>query len=233
MNYEELRERVWRANLGLVEAQLVVLTWGNASASDRAAGVMAIKPSGVPYAELKPEHIVILALEDGRVIDGQHRPSSDTATHLHLYQTWPGIGGIAHTHSPCATSFCQASRELPCFGTTHADNFHGAVPVTRHLTAAETASDYELNTGRLIVECFAERGLDPLQVPAVLLAGHAPFTWGTTIEQALENSIVLEFAARMALQTCALNPSAPPLPQATLDRHFFRKHGPGATYGQK
>lgn len=233
MSYTELKEKTWKANMGLVEAGLVLLTWGNASAVDRAAGVMAIKPSGVAYSRLRPEDMVVLALDDGRIVEGKYRPSSDTATHLHLYQRWPGIGGVAHTHSLHATSFCQAAKELPCMGTTHADHFHGTVPVTRLLNDEELAGDYELNTGRLIVECFEQSGLDPLHMPAVLLAGHAPFTWGTTVEKALENSVVLEFTARMALNTWLLTPGAPALPKAMLDKHFFRKHGAGAYYGQK
>jgi L-ribulose-5-phosphate 4-epimerase len=233
MSYTELKEKSWKANMGLVEAGLVLLTWGNASAVDRAAGVMAIKPSGVAYSKLRPEDMVVLALDDGRVVEGKYRPSSDTATHLHLYQRWAGIGGVAHTHSLHATSFCQAAKELPCLGTTHADHFHGTVPVTRLLNDEELAGDYELNTGRLIVECFEQNGLDPLHMPAVLLAGHAPFTWGATVEKALENSVVLEFTARMALNTWSLTPGAPALPKAMLDKHFFRKHGPGAYYGQK
>lgn len=233
MQYDELRERVWKANLGLVEAGLVVLTWGNASGADRRAGVMAIKPSGVPYADLRPEHIVVLSLEDGRVMHGAGRPSSDTTTHLHLYQQWSGLGGVAHTHSLHATSFAQAGRALPCLGTTHADNFYGTVPVTRALAPAETAEAYELNTGRAIVECFRVQGVDPMQVPGVFVKGHAPFTWGSTPEKALENSIVLEFASHMAVQTWSLQPQTDAIPSHLLDKHFLRKHGPGAYYGQE
>jgi L-ribulose-5-phosphate 4-epimerase len=232
MAHEELKERVWRANLGLVEAGLVVLTWGNASGADRKAGVFAIKPSGVPYAELKPEHMVVLSIETGQVVDGRHRPSSDTPTHLELYRGFPSIGGVAHAHSLHATSFAQAKRALSCYGTTHADNFHGTVPVTRHLTSDEVALAYERNTGAVIVECFREQGLDPVRMPAVLVAGHGPFTWGETPEKALENSIVLEFAAHMALNTLAIE-HAQPLPKYLLDKHFLRKHGPGAYYGQE
>lgn len=233
MAHEELKERVWRANLGLVEAGLVVLTWGNASGADRAAGVMAIKPSGVPYADLRPEHMVLLSIETGERVEGAHRPSSDTPTHLHLYRSFPGIGGVAHTHSLHATSFAQAGRPLPCLGTTHADNFHGTVPVTRLLTPAEVAEAYELNTGVVIVERFSDDRIDPARMPAVLVAGHAPFTWGETPEKALENSVVVEFAARMAIQTWLLAPEAKGIPRYLLDKHFFRKHGPGAYYGQR
>jgi L-ribulose-5-phosphate 4-epimerase len=232
MLHAELRERVWRANLDLVEAGLVLLTWGNASGADRKAGVMAIKPSGVPYAQMKPEHMVIVSLEDGKVVDGAGRPSSDTPTHWHLYREFEGCGGVVHTHSLYATSFAQAGSELPCLGTTHADNFHGAVPVTRQLTPAETADAYELNTGKVIVERFRSGQLDPQHVGAVLVAGHAPFTWGSTVEKALENSIVLEYCAHMAVQTFSINTSAGLLPRHILDKHFLRKHGPGAYYGQ-
>lgn len=233
MSYEQLRESVYRANMALVEAGLVVLTWGNASGADRAAGVMAIKPSGVAYDKLRPADIVVLSLTTGHVIDGAGRPSSDTPSHLHLYRSFESINGVVHTHSTCATAFAQAMHDLPCLGTTHADSFFGAVPVTRPLTAAEIASDYELNTGRVIVECFKERRLDPAQVPAVLVASHAPFTWGATPEKAVENAIVLESAAQMALHTYALTPATAPVPQALLDKHFLRKHGPSAYYGQK
>lgn len=232
MRYGELRERVWRANLGLVEAGLVLLTWGNLSGADRAAGVMAIKPSGVPYGELRPEHLVVLSLEDGAVVEGTHRPSSDTPTHLHLYQEWAGVGGVAHTHSRYGTSWAQAGREIPCLGTTQADHFYGAIPVTRGLTAGEIAEGYEWNTGRVVVECFRERGLDPGQVPGVLVRHHAPFTWGTTPEKALENSVVLEYVAEMALHTRAVGAEGLGIPQALLDKHFLRKHGPAAYYGQ-
>jgi L-ribulose-5-phosphate 4-epimerase len=232
MKYTELRELAWRINLELPKSGLVVLTWGNASAVDRKAGVMAIKPSGVPYDRLKPRDIVVLGLGDGRIVEGKCRPSSDTATHLYLYQRWPGIGGIVHTHSLHATSFCQAMRGLPCLGTTHADNFHGTVPVTRLLTRKELAGDYELNTGKVITECFAGRNINPLSVPAVFVAGHAPFTWGPTAEKALENSIVLEFACEMAINTAILNPRRGRIPPHLLDKHFLRKHGPRANYGQ-
>lgn len=232
MGHEELKRSACRANLGLVEAGLVVLTWGNASGADREAGVMAIKPSGVAYGELKPEHMVVISIETGEVVEGKGRPSSDTPTHLHLYRSFPTIGGVAHTHSLHATSFAQAGRTLPCLGTTHADSFHGTVPVTRFLKPEEVAEAYELNTGKVIVECFRGLGLDPRTIPGVLVAGHAPFTWGETPEKALENSVVLEFAAALALETWHLRPDTKPIPQCLLDKHFLRKHGPSATYGQ-
>lgn len=232
MSHAELQECVWRVNQDLSKTGLVVLTWGNASAADRRSGVMAIKPSGVPYAQLKPEDMVVLSLETGKIVAGQGRPSSDTPTHLHLYRSFPEIDGVVHTHSPHATSLAQAGRELPCLGTTHADNFRGAVPVTRQLTPEEVAEDYELNAGKVIVECFRARHLEPLQVPGVLVLGHAPFTWGKTPEQALENAVVLEFVAQMAIQTWGANPNATAIPQHLLDKHFLRKHGSGAYYGQ-
>jgi L-ribulose-5-phosphate 4-epimerase len=233
MPYEELKNRVHRANLALVEAGLVVLTWGNASGADRQAGVMAIKPSGVAYDKLRPDDVVVLSIETGQVVEGAARPSSDTPTHLHLYREFASVGGIAHTHSTYGTSFAQALREIPCLGTTHADNFYGAIPVTRALTPDEIGRDYELNTGKVIVECFRDGGIDPGNVPGVLVAGHAPFTWGPTPEKAVENAIVLEFSARMALNALLLNPRLSPIPQALLDKHFLRKHGAEAYYGQE
>jgi len=231
MNYQSLKERVLRANLALVEAGLVVLTWGNASGADRDAGVMAIKPSGIPYKLLRAEDIVVLSIKTGEVVEGSARPSSDTATHL--YREFPTIGGVMHTHSTCGTSFAQAMRDIPCFGTTHADNFHGPIPVTRAMTDAEINQDYELNTGRVIVECFKKRGINPEQAPGVLVASHGPFAWGATVESAVENAIVLEFSATMALNSLLLSPGLSPISQTLLDKHFLRKHGPKATYGQK
>ena len=232
MTYDHLKERVCQANLDLVRAGLVILTWGNASAADRGAGVMAIKPSGISYERLRPEDIIVLSLETGQVIDGPSRPSSDTPTHLHLYRSFDSANGIAHTHSTYATSFAQAVREVPCLGTTHADNFHGGIPVTRALTGDEIRSDYELNTGRVIVERFWNGKIDPGAIPGVLVACHGPFAWGPNVEKAVENAIVLEFAAHMAFNTLALAPSAPALLQTLLDKHFLRKHGSDAYYGQ-
>jgi L-ribulose-5-phosphate 4-epimerase len=232
MKFQSLKERVLRGNLALVEAGLVVLTWGNASAVDREAGVMAIKPSGVPYDPLSADDIVVLSLKSGEIVEGNTRPSSDTPTHLHLYREFPEIGGVAHTHSTYGTCFAQAMRNIPCFGTTQGDNFYGAIPVTRAMTDPEIQGEYELNTGKVIVECFRVRRIDPAQVPGVLVASHAPFAWGPTIEKAVENAIVLEFAAQMAIQTLAISPNLPPMSQTLLDKHFFRKHGPKATYGQ-
>ncbi|MGQ9592174.1 MAG: L-ribulose-5-phosphate 4-epimerase AraD [Planctomycetota bacterium] len=233
MGYADLKERVWLANRSLVEAGLVVLTWGNASGADRRAGVFAIKPSGVSYRDLRPGSMVVVSLETGEVVEGDLRPSSDTPTHLELYRSFEAAGGVAHTHSPCATAFAQAARELPCLGTTHADNFHGAVPVTRLPAPEEVAEAYERNTGLLIVERFREGGLDPRAMPAALVAGHGPFTWGENPEAAVENALVLELAARMALDTWSLAPEAKGIPRHLLDKHFLRKHGPGRYYGQR
>ena len=232
MAYEKLKQRVLEANLALVEAGLVVLTWGNASGADRDAGIMAIKPSGVAYDKLTADDIVVLSIKTGEIVDGGGRPSSDTPTHLHLYREFPSVNGVAHTHSLYATTFAQAKRPIPCFGTTHADNFYGEIPVTRELTAREVEVDYELNTGRVIVERFRHGGIDPNNVPGVLLASHAPFAWGPTPEKAVENAIVLEFAAQMALAGLAIAPEMTPIPAYLLDKHFLRKHGPKAYYGQ-
>jgi L-ribulose-5-phosphate 4-epimerase len=230
--FEELRERVVRANLALVDAGLVVLTFGNASAIDRAEGVMAIKPSGVAYQELETGSIVVVDLLTGDVLDSAHRPSSDTSTHRVLYRAFPQVGGIVHTHSAFATAWAQACRELPCLGTTHADHFHGSVPVTRRLSVREIDGDYESATGEVIVETFAAEGLDPLEVPAVLVASHGPFTWGADIAEAVENAVALEAVAASSLRAEILRPDVGPLDGALLRRHFLRKHGLGAYYGQ-
>jgi L-ribulose-5-phosphate 4-epimerase len=232
MAHDELKQQVWQTNLGIVEAGLVLLTWGNASGVDRDAGVMAIKPSGVDYERLRPADIVILSLETGEKIEGELNPSSDTATHLELYRAFPGVGAVVHTHSTYATSWAQAGREIPCMGTTHADHFYGAVPVTRQLTEAEIKTDYELNAGRVIVERFRTGNIDPAMIPGVLVPGHGPFAWGPTPLKAMENAIVLEEVARLNTHALAINPGLAPLPQPLLDKHFLRKHGPGAYYGQ-
>ncbi len=245
MPYEQLKLEVHRVNLALVDAGLVKLTWGNASGVDRTAGpkgsggVVAIKPSGVPYSKLSPDDIVILSIATGEILDGggRGRPSSDTPTHLHLYQQYEGIGGIVHTHSDFATSFAQALADIPCLGTTHADHFYGTVPCTRPMTREEINGDYELATGHNIVACFRERNLNPVDVPGVLVASHAPFAWGPTPAKALENAIVLEYVAKMQLQSYTIRASNQrtvpgPISQVLLDKHFLRKHGPGAYYGQ-
>jgi L-ribulose-5-phosphate 4-epimerase len=228
---DDLARRVCEVNLRLVRDGLVILTWGNASAIDRERGVVVIKPSGVPYDQMRPEHMVSVSLDTGAVVGGTLKPSSDTATHLVLYRAFPEIGGIVHTHSLQATAWAQAGRDLPALGTTHADYFYGPVPCTRQMTAEEIGREYEVNTGHVIVERF--RGLDPLSMPAVLVASHAPFTWGPTIEKAAENALVLEYTARLASETLALAPACGEMTRALLDKHFLRKHGPGAYYGQR
>jgi L-ribulose-5-phosphate 4-epimerase len=230
--HSELQERVHEANLALVRAGLVVLTFGNVSAVDRDGGVLAIKPSGVAYDELGPGTMVVVDLESGEPVGGTHRPSSDTPTHLVLYRRFGELGGIVHTHSPAATAWAQAGRDIPCLGTTHADHFRGAVPVTRALTADEIAGDYEERTGDVIVETFELRGLDPLETPAALVVSHGPFAWGADVDAALENAIALETVARMALDTLALRADVAALDGDLHRRHFSRKHGAGAYYGQ-
>ena len=227
--HEQLKQWVWKANLDLSKHGLVVFTWGNVSGIDRAAGIVAIKPSGVSYDELVPEQIVLLDLQ-GSVIEGDLRPSSDTPTHLELYRCFEGIGGVCHTHSTCATMWAQAQCEIPCFGTTHADHFYGPVPVTDTMTPAEIQQDYEANTGVVIVRRFAD--LDPMQMPAVLVAHHGPFTWGQDPLASVKNAVVLEEVAKMASGTLQINPQQKPISPALLDKHYLRKHGEGAYYGQ-
>jgi len=226
---EALRAEVLEANLELVRRGLVLYTFGNASGISRADNLVVIKPSGVPYEKMKPADMVITDLS-GRVVEGSLRPSTDLATHIALYRAFPSIGGVAHTHSRNATAWAQACREIPCLGTTHADYFHGPVPVTAALTSAEIESDYEANTGVAIIR--AMEGRDPLACPAVLVAGHAPFCWGKSAADAAHSAVVLEELAALAFQTLTINPAAAPLQQALRDKHHFRKHGPGATYGQ-
>ena len=227
---EDLRKEVYEANMEVVRRGLVLYTFGNASGIDRERGRVAIKPSGVDYDKLRPADMVVVDL-DGRSIEGNLRPSSDLATHLILYRAFPQIGGSVHTHSRAATVWAQACRQIPCFGTTHADYFHGPVPVTEPLTEAEVQEDYEANTGRVIVERFAK--LDPLRFPGVLVASHAPFAWGATIDKAVENAAVLEHLALLASETLRVKPSIKSMPRVLLDKHFLRKHGPQAYYGQK
>ena len=228
-----LKQQVLEANLRLPSSGLVSLTWGNVSGLDPAAALMVIKPSGVDYSDLRDDDLVVVELATGRQVEGKLRPSSDTPTHLVLYRAFAGITGICHTHSPSATMFSQAGRSLPCYGTTHADHFHGTVPLCRALTPQEIAKDYEGHTGHAIVQTFRDQQIDPLHVPGVLQLHHAPFTWGTSPVDALENSIALEMCARIALGSLQLNPSLAPIPAHILDKHHQRKHGPGAYYGQK
>lgn len=227
---EQLKRDVCQANLDLVKAGLVIQTWGNASGIDRRRGLVVIKPSGVPYAGMRPQQMVVVSLQSGKVVEGRLKPSSDTNTHLVLYRAFPGIGGIVHTHSLYATAWAQAKKGLPAYGTTQADYWHGEVPCTRLLTTAELQSDYEANTGHIIVERFKQ--LDPSEHPAVLVASHGPFAWGKNVADAVHNADVLEFIARLASETLGLNPKVKPMPPALLDKHFLRKHGAHATYGQ-
>jgi L-ribulose-5-phosphate 4-epimerase len=226
---EKLRAEVLEANLELVRRGLVIYTFGNASGIARAEGLVVIKPSGVPYETMTAGDMVVTDL-DGRIVEGGLKPSSDLDTHIALYRAFPAIGGVAHTHSRHATAWAQARREIPCFGTTHADYFHGPVPVTEPLSPAEIASDYEANTGVAIVRRLA--GCDPLACPAILVAGHAPFCWGKSAAEAAHNAVIVEELAAMAWQTLTINPQAEPISEALRDKHHFRKHGPTATYGQ-
>ena len=224
---EELKLRVYEQNLALVKRGLVILTWGNVSAIDRESGLVVIKPSGVDYAAMKAEDMVVVDL-DGKVVEGKYRPSSDTPTHLELYKAYPEIGGVVHTHSTCAVAFAQAGKIITAYGTTHADAFYGDVPCTRALSQAEIQSDYEANTGKVIVETVKDYNA----MPAVLVKNHGPFTWGSSPEKAVENAVVLEEVAKMALLTEQLNPKTARVDQTLLDKHYFRKHGKGAYYGQ-
>lgn len=230
---ESLRKQVYEANMELPRRGLVTYTWGNVSGIDRAAGLVVIKPSGVEYEALTPADLVVVDLLTGATVEGTLNPSSDTRTHLELYKAFPTMGGIVHTHSPYAVAWAQAGRDIPCYGTTHADYFYGPVPCARHLTQQELDEDYEKNTGKVIVECFAGRGIDPMAVPGVVCRCHGPFTWGKDAAQAVYHAAVLEEVAKMALLTCQVDPNAAPAPQYLLDKHYLRKHGPDAYYGQK
>jgi L-ribulose-5-phosphate 4-epimerase len=231
MLLKTLREEVLEANLELVRRGLVVYTFGNASGIDRSEGLVAIKPSGVPYEKLTPAQMVISDLT-GKIVDGDLRPSSDLATHLELYKQFDNVGGVAHTHSEFATAWAQAETPIPCFGTTHADYFHGPVPVTERLTASEIDGDYELETGAAICRTFAVAKLDPDSVPGVLVAGHAPFCWGPSAAEAAHNAVILEYVARMACHTLSIHAESRPLARELHDKHFLRKHGRNAYYGQ-
>ena len=228
--FEELKAKVFDANMKLPEYGLVTFTWGNASAIDREKGIIIIKPSGVDYDKLSPDKMVVLDL-DGNIIEGDYRPSSDTPTHIELYKSFPKIGGIVHTHSSYATSFAQAMRPIPAYGTTHADYFYGEVPCTRILTAFEIEEAYEKNTGKVIAETFAD--LDENSIPGVVVANHGPFTWGKDAAEAVYFAKVLDETAKMALMTEMLNPGITPINSYILDKHYFRKHGANAYYGQK
>ena len=228
---EALKQEVCQANLKLVEYQLVVLTWGNVSAISDDRRYVVIKPSGVDYATMRPEQMVVVDLE-GNPVEGELRPSSDLPTHLEIYRNFSGVNSVVHTHSRYATALAQAEQDLPCYGTTHADHFYGSVPCTRALTDAEISDHYERNTGRVIVETFRERNIDPQAVPAVLVCKHGPFTWGDGTKKAVENALVLDETAHMALLSGILSDSLAEAPQHLQDRHYFRKHGKDAYYGQ-
>ncbi len=229
---EALKQVVYEANMELPRRGLVTYTWGNVSGIDRETGYVIIKPSGVNYEDLTPDKLVVLDL-DGKIVEGKLNPSSDTKTHLELYKAYPELGGIVHTHSPHAVAWAQAGRDIPAFGTTHADYFYGPVPCARHLTPGEVEEDYERNTGKSIIETFAQRGITPVHVPAVICHSHGPFTWGKTPAQAVYHAVVLEEVAKMALYTIQIDAACPPAPQHIQDKHFLRKHGPNAYYGQK
>ena len=232
MMLKELREAVYRANMELPERRLVTYTWGNVSGIDREKGLMVIKPSGVEYEDLTPDNMVIVDM-DNKVVEGEFNPSSDTKTHVELYKAFPSIGGVVHTHSPHAVGWAQAGRDIPCYGTTQADYFYGSAPCTRNLTPEEVEEDYERNTGLVIIETFKSRNLDPAAIPGVLCRCHGPFSWGKDPAQAVYHAVVMEEMARMALYTVLLDPAAQPAPQYVLDKHYMRKHGPNAYYGQK
>lgn len=229
---EALKEEVCRANLLLPEHGLVTFTWGNVSGVDRESGMMVIKPSGVDYEGMSPEDMVVVSLATGERVEGRWKPSSDTATHVALYNAFPTLGGVVHTHSRWATSFAQAGRGIPAFGTTQGDYFYGEIPVTRKMAPEEIAGSYELETGNVIIETFRERRIDPDQVPAALVYSHGPFAWGKDAMNAVHNAVVLEEVAFMAFHAMALTPGLPPMQQELLDKHYLRKHGPGAYYGQ-
>ena len=229
---EELKQQVYAANMELPRRGLVTFTWGNVSGIDREKGLVVIKPSGVEYDELTPEKLVVMSL-DGERVEGELNPSSDTKTHLELYKAFPTLGGIVHTHSPYAVAWAQAGADIPCYGTTHADYFYGPIPCARHLTKEELDEDYEKNTGKVIIETFTGRGIDPVAVQGVICHSHGPFTWGKDAAQAVYHAVVLEEVAKMALLTRQVAPNAAPAPQYLQDKHYLRKHGPNAYYGQK
>ena len=228
---EELKQKVYEANMLLPKYKLITFTWGNVSGIDRESGLFVIKPSGVEYDELKPEDMVVVDLE-GNVVEGKYRPSSDTATHLELYKAFPELGGVVHTHSSYATSWAQAGRSIPCYGTTHADYIYGDVPCVRCLTKDEIEDAYETNTGKLIVSDFKEKNRDVVAVPGVLCKNHGVFTWGKDAHDAVHNAVVVEEVAKMAFRTELINPDVKPAPSELMDKHYYRKHGANAYYGQ-
>ena len=228
---EELKDKVLEANLALPEYKMVTFTWGNVSAIDRDKGLVVIKPSGVEYDDMKASDLVVVDL-DGKTIEGDYKPSSDTATHLALYKAFSSLGGIVHTHSEWATSWAQAGRPIPALGTTHGDYFYGEIPCTRRMTPAEIEGEYELETGNVIIETFKEKNIDPAQMPGVLVFSHGPFAWGKDADNAVHNAVVLEEVAKMAFRSMALSPGQVKMQDELLDKHFLRKHGKNAYYGQ-
>ena len=229
---DELKKQVCEANLELVRRGVVIYTWGNVSSIDREKGLIVIKPSGVDYAGMTPKDMVVVELKSGKTIEGEYKPSSDTLTHLELYRAFPSIGGITHTHSINAVAFAQAGLDIPALGTTHADYFYGDIPCTRALSQQETEEAYELNTGKVIIECLKDRSIDPMAVPGVVVKNHGPFTWGKDAAASVYHAVVMETVAEMDLKTLLLNPKAH-MQQYVLDKHYLRKHGPNAYYGQK
>lgn len=229
---EELKERVYRANIELVNKGIVIYTWGNVSGRDRETGYCVIKPSGVPYDQMCPEDMVVVDIMDGKKIEGKHNPSVDTMTHIMLYRRFQQIGGIAHTHSINAVSFAQAGKSIPALGTTHADYFYGDIPCTRELSEAEVSVDYEENTGKVIIEHILKAGYDPADIPGILVRNHGPFSWGKDADAAVYHAVVMEAVAEMAIKSVMLNPASE-MPQYVLDKHYERKHGKNAYYGQK
>ena len=228
---EVLKEQVCDANLELVRRGVVIYTWGNVSGIDKNRGLVVIKPSGVDYNEMKPKDMVVVDMETGEIVEGSYKPSSDTPTHLELYRAFPSIGGITHTHSINAVAFAQAGIDIPALGTTHADYFYGVIPCTKELTQAEVEVAYEVNTGRVIVETLKERNIDPMAVPGIVVKNHGPFSWGKDAAASVYHAVVMEVVAEMNLKTLMLNPEAT-MKQYVLDKHYLRKHGPNAYYGQ-
>ena len=229
---EKLKEEVCRANLDLVAKGVVIYTWGNVSGIDRESGLVVIKPSGVDYDGMSPEDMVVVDLKTGETVEGKWRPSSDTKTHLEIYRNFENVGGVTHTHSINAVAFAQAGKDIPALGTTHADYFYGDVPCTRELTREEVEGDYELNTGKVIVECVNKRGYDPMSIPGIVVKNHGPFTWGKDAAESVYHAVVLETVCDMNIKTLALDPNAS-MQQYVLDKHYYRKHGKNAYYGQE
>lgn len=228
---EKLKENVFKENLELIEKKLVIYTWGNVSGIDRDSKILAIKPSGIDYNIMRSEDMVLLNL-DGKKLEGKYKPSSDTATHIELYKAFPEIGAIVHTHSSYATSWAQAIKDIPAFGSTHADYFYGDIPCSRPLTKEEVESEYEKNTGLVIIETLKNRNINPMDIPGIIIASHGPFSWGKDAKQAVYNAVVLEELAKMAYRTIQINPNIKSVEKYLLDKHYFRKHGKNAYYGQ-